>query len=113
MEASYGHLPITPFHGGLQKVKRKVDGFTRGVTIGFSYSLREEMSRRKLPSQIGHIVWPTLIIFLIIPFHREAWTDQVSRSNRFLASMASSMVRLINSATVGMSSMSPITCPIG
>jgi hypothetical protein len=25
--ASYWHLPITPFHGGLQKVKGKVDGF--------------------------------------------------------------------------------------
>lgn len=28
MEALYGHLPITPFHGGLQKVKGKVDEFT-------------------------------------------------------------------------------------
>ena len=28
MEASYGHLPITPFHGGLREVKGKVDGFT-------------------------------------------------------------------------------------
>jgi hypothetical protein len=27
-EAKYWHLPITPFHGGLQKVKWKVDGFT-------------------------------------------------------------------------------------
>lgn len=44
---------------------------------------------------------------------KEAWTDQVSWSNRFLVSMASSTVRLISSATVGMSSMSPIICPIG
>jgi len=28
LEASYRHLPITPFHGGLQKVKGKVDWFT-------------------------------------------------------------------------------------
>jgi hypothetical protein len=28
MEASYGHLPITPLHGGLRGVKGKVDGFT-------------------------------------------------------------------------------------
>jgi hypothetical protein len=28
MEASYRHLPINHFHGGLQKVKGKVDGFT-------------------------------------------------------------------------------------
>jgi hypothetical protein len=28
LEASYWHLLITPFHGGLQKVKGKVDGFT-------------------------------------------------------------------------------------
>jgi hypothetical protein len=28
MEAKYRHLPITPFHGGLQKVEGKVDGFT-------------------------------------------------------------------------------------
>jgi len=28
LEAPYRHLPITPFHGGLQKVKGKVDGFT-------------------------------------------------------------------------------------
>jgi hypothetical protein len=28
LEAKYRHLPITPFHGGLQKVKGKVDGFT-------------------------------------------------------------------------------------
>jgi len=28
LEAKYRHLPITPFHGGFQKVKGKVDGFT-------------------------------------------------------------------------------------
>jgi hypothetical protein len=28
MEAKYRHLPITPFHGGLQKFEGKVDGFT-------------------------------------------------------------------------------------
>jgi hypothetical protein len=28
LEASYGHLPETPYHCGLQKVKGKVDGFT-------------------------------------------------------------------------------------
>jgi hypothetical protein len=28
MEAKYWHLPINRFHGGLQKVKGKVDGFT-------------------------------------------------------------------------------------
>jgi len=36
LEAKYRHLPITPFHGGLQKVKGKVDGFTelrRGTMI--------------------------------------------------------------------------------
>jgi hypothetical protein len=27
MEAPYRHLPIIPFHGGLQKVKGKVDWF--------------------------------------------------------------------------------------
>jgi hypothetical protein len=28
LEPSYWHLPVTPFHGELQKVKGKVDGFT-------------------------------------------------------------------------------------
>jgi hypothetical protein len=28
VEAPYWHLPIVPFHGELQKVKGKVDGFT-------------------------------------------------------------------------------------
>jgi hypothetical protein len=28
LEASYWHLLIIPFHGGLQKVRGKVDGFT-------------------------------------------------------------------------------------
>jgi hypothetical protein len=28
LEAKYRHLPITPFHGGLQKVKGNVVGFT-------------------------------------------------------------------------------------
>jgi len=28
LEASYRYFPVIPFHGGLQKVKGKVDGFT-------------------------------------------------------------------------------------
>jgi hypothetical protein len=31
LEAKYRHLPINHFHGGLQKVKRKVDGFTEQI----------------------------------------------------------------------------------
>jgi hypothetical protein len=27
LRVHYEHLPITPFHGGLQQVKGKVDGF--------------------------------------------------------------------------------------
>jgi hypothetical protein len=29
LEASYGHLPATPFHTTLQKVEGYIDGFTR------------------------------------------------------------------------------------
>jgi len=31
MEAKYWHLLIIPFHGGLQKVRGKVDGFTERI----------------------------------------------------------------------------------
>jgi len=31
MEARYGQLPVTPFHGGLQKVEGEDDGFTEPI----------------------------------------------------------------------------------
>jgi hypothetical protein len=30
-KSTYRRLPITPFHGGLQKAKGKVDGFTEQI----------------------------------------------------------------------------------
>jgi hypothetical protein len=50
-KAKYRHLPITPFHGRLQKVKEKVDGFTELIreTTVERYSYANGKSRGKLP----------------------------------------------------------------
>lgn len=62
-------FPITSFqggllHGGLQKIEGWVDEFTeiiREIMVD-ECSCASEKSRGKLPPQIGHIVWPILII---------------------------------------------------
>jgi hypothetical protein len=47
-KSSYRHLPITPFHGGLQKAKGKVDRFTERIreTTPDECSYANGMSRR-------------------------------------------------------------------
>ena len=57
MEAKDWHLPVTPFHGGLQKIKGKVDGFTeriREATLD-ECSYEHGKSRGKLPRFLARI----------------------------------------------------------
>jgi hypothetical protein len=61
-----GHLPINHFHGGLQKVKGKVDGFTELIreTTPYEYSYDNVKSMGKLPLEIALVFKPRLKIFV-------------------------------------------------
>jgi hypothetical protein len=66
LEASYWHLLIIPFHGGLQKVRGKVDGFTeliREPTLN-ECSYENVKSRGKLPLAIASVFKPRLMSFV-------------------------------------------------
>jgi hypothetical protein len=60
MEAKYRHLPVTPFHGELQKVKGKVDGFTEQKEKRYPLHslLQTESQGGKLPLGIAPVFSP-------------------------------------------------------
>jgi hypothetical protein len=66
MEAKYRHFPINHFHGGLQKVRGKIDGFTeliREPTLN-ECSYENVKSRGKLPLAIASVFKPRLMSFV-------------------------------------------------
>lgn len=52
MEVKYWHLEVTPFHDGLQKVKGKVDGFTR---LKINDDRKMLLFKRKVKGEIASV----------------------------------------------------------